>query len=35
MGYVPRELTTPGTELEIDIRGTRQPAKGEIGRAHV
>ncbi len=26
MGYIPPSLTKPGTELEIDVRGTRHPA---------
>jgi len=27
MAYVAAELTEPGTELEIDVRGRRRPAK--------
>lgn len=27
MGYVPPELSQPGTQLEIDIRGHREPAR--------
>ena len=27
MGYVPPQQSEPGTELSIDIRGTRQPAR--------
>jgi aminomethyltransferase len=27
MGYVSAELAEPGTELEIDVRGTRRPAR--------
>jgi aminomethyltransferase len=26
MGYVPVELSEPGTELEIDVKGKPQPA---------
>jgi aminomethyltransferase len=29
MGYVSAELAEPGTELEIDVRGTRRPARVE------
>jgi aminomethyltransferase len=29
MAYVPRELAEPGTALEIDVRGTRRPARIE------
>ena len=29
MGYVSAELGEPGTELEIDVRGTRRPARVE------
>jgi aminomethyltransferase len=27
MGYVPRDLAEPGTEVEIDVRGKRRPAE--------
>ena len=29
MAYVAAELAEPGTELEIDVRGTRRPARVE------
>jgi aminomethyltransferase len=29
MGYVARELAEPGTELQIDVRGKRRPARIE------
>ena len=29
MGYVAAELAEPGTELEIDVRGKRRPARIE------
>ena len=29
MAYVPAELAAPGTELEIDVRGTRRAARVE------
>jgi aminomethyltransferase len=29
MGYVAGELVEPGTELEIDVRGKRRPARIE------
>jgi aminomethyltransferase len=29
MGYVAAELAEPGTEVEIDVRGRRRPARIE------
>jgi aminomethyltransferase len=29
MGYVPVALAEPGTEIEIDVRGKRRPARIE------
>jgi glycine cleavage system aminomethyltransferase T len=29
MGYLRRDLSEPGTELEIDVRGRRRPARIE------